>query len=330
MFASGPELLKRAINSVSESEEFQIPTPRNAACQVATLHIAEWLRAGNSAAFEGFCKLLLCLLVTCFEKTSKVLTNAQKTIWSNFHAVRISPELKHLWVSNFEHIVRKPLDGIFIQYVTQQVMEGLLKVRYPVTQTEASSTSSISLTREEDNALRYVAGYIPFALWEKLQRSRHPLKEDFIICLTEFCDEAIECTDLFTYSAQWVKEVNRGGLKKVNDMVYLLCREIELEVRKYFRMDSVRELNSGSKEKIVSAIMVNESVEFQWCLLSVDLQERGAQQLLKMIAELWVTIRGFSFTKSWLESYKQAKGKGTSKSKSLHTKLQTSKHVNTC
>ena len=150
--------------------------------------------------------------MTCFEKTSKVLTNAQKTIWSNFHAVRISPELNHLWVSNFEHIVQKPLDGIFIQYVTQQVMEGLLKVRYPVTQTEASSTSSISLTREEDNVLRYAAGYIPFALRQKLQRSRHPLKEDFIICLTEFCDEAIECTDLSTYSAvgkgseqRWVK-----------------------------------------------------------------------------------------------------------------------------
>ena len=71
--------------------------------------------------------------------------------------------------------------------------------------------------------------------------------------------------------------------------------------------------------------MVNESVQFQWCLLSVDLQEHGAQQLLKMIAELWVTIQGFSFTKSWLESYKQAKGKGTSKSKSLQTKLQTDK-----
>ena len=210
-------------------------------------------------------------------------------------------------------------------------MEGLLKVRYPVTQTEASSTSSISLTREEDNALRYAAGYIPFALRQKLQRSQHPLKEDFIICLTEFCDEAIECTDLSTYSAQWVKEVNRGGLKEVNDMVYLLCREIELEVRKYFRMDSVRELNSGSKEKIVSAIMVNESVEFQWCLLSVDLQERGAQQLLKMIAELWVTIRGFSFTKSWLESYKQAKGKALLRANHYGLNYrQTSKHVNTC
>ena len=77
--------------------------------------------------------------------------------------------------------------------------------------------------------------------------------------------------------------------------------------------------------------MVNESVEFQWCLLSVDLQERGAQQLLKMIAELWVTIRGFSFTKSWLESYKQAKGKALLRANHYGLNYrQTSKHVNTC
>ena len=54
LFACGPELLKRAINSVSESEEFQIPTPRNAACRVAALHTAEWLQAGNSAVFDAF------------------------------------------------------------------------------------------------------------------------------------------------------------------------------------------------------------------------------------------------------------------------------------
>ena len=140
-----------------------------------------------------------------------------KKAWSNFHTVRISPELKRLWASNFEQVVQKPLDPIFIQHVTQQVMEGLLKIRYPVSQAKASSSSTY-LAREEENALRYAAGYIPFALRQKLQRSRHPLKEDFIICLNEFCDKEIECTDNSTYSAQWVKQVNRGGLKEVNDM----------------------------------------------------------------------------------------------------------------
>ena len=326
LYTSGPVLLEGAIKSVSESEQFQISTPRNAACRAAALHITEWLRAGNSAAFEGFCRLLICLLMTCFGKSSKVLSNARKTVWSNFHTVRISPELKHLWTSNFEHVIQKPLDPIFIQYVTQQVMEGLLKIRYPVSQPITSSCSTTSLTHEEENALRYAAGYIPFALRRKLQRSQHPLKEDFIICLTEFCDEELDCTDISTYSAQWVKQVNRGGLQQVNDMAYLLCREIELEVRKYFVKDSIRELKAGSKEKIVDAILVNESVQFQWCRLSFDLQDSGAQELLKMIADLWVTIRGFSFVKSWLESYKQAKGKGTAKSKSLRTKLQSEHH----
>jgi hypothetical protein len=322
-FTSGPKLLKGAIESVAESEEFKLPTPRNAACRTAALKITEWLQAGNSMAFEGFCKLLICLLMTCFEKSSKVLSTAQKKVWSNFHAVRISPELKRLWASNIEMIVQKPLDPILIQYYTQHVMEGLLKIRYPVSQAEASCSSSTSLTQEEENALRYAAGYIPFALRQELQRSRHPLKEDFIICLTEFCNEDIECTDLSTYSAQWVKQVNRGGLREVNDMVYLLCREIELEVRKYFVKDSIRKLMPGSKEIIVGAILLNEFVQFQCCMLSLDLQDDDAQDLLKMIADLWVTIRGFSFVKSWLESYKQAKGKGTAKSRSLRAKLQS-------
>ena len=103
------------------------------------------------------------------------------------------------------------------------------------------------------------------------------------------------------------------------DMVFLLCREIEFEVRKYFMKDSIRELEAGSKDKIIGAI--------QWCMLSLDLQDNDAQELLKMIAKLWVTIRGFSFVKSWLESYKQAKGKGTAKSKSLRAKLQSDKYT---
>ena len=106
-------------------------------------------------------------------------------------------------------------------------------------------------------------------------------------------------------------------------MVYLLCREIELEVRKYFVKDSICKLMAGSKEKIVCAILLNEFVQFQCCMLSLDLQDDDAQDLLKMIADLWVTIRGFSFVKSWLESYKQAKGKGTAQSRSLRAKLQS-------
>ena len=107
--------------------------------------------------------------MTCFGNSSKVLSNARKKAWSKFHAVRIFPELKHLWA--FEPVVQKPLDPIVMQYVTQQIMEGLLKIRYPVSQPKASSSSTASLTYEEDNALRYTAGYIPFALRKKLQKS---------------------------------------------------------------------------------------------------------------------------------------------------------------
>jgi len=39
-------------------------------------------------------------------------------------------------------------------------------------------------------------------------------------------------------------------------------------------------------------------------------------QLLKQIIELFVTIRGFSYTSAWLEKFKQENKKGIQKSKS--------------
>ena len=63
-------------------------------------------------------------------------------------------------------------------------------------------------------------------------------------------------------------------------MAYLLCQEIELEVRKHYNNDSISQLVAGSKDKIVEAVLANESVQFQWCLVSMDLED-GAHELLQ-------------------------------------------------
>ena len=47
------------------------------------------------------------------------------------------------------------------------------------------------------------------------------------------------------------------------------------------------------------------------------------QQLLRMLAELYVTVRGFAYASMWMEQYKKAKKKSTQRSKSLRKKLYT-------
>ena len=42
-------------------------------------------------------------------------------------------------------------------------------------------------------------------------------------------------------------------------------------------------------------------------MLSVDIpEERNCLELLRHVVTLWLTIRGFSITKAWMEDYKSA------------------------
>lgn len=41
-------------------------------------------------------------------------------------------------------------------------------------------------------------------------------------------------------------------------------------------------------------------------MLSVDIEEEHNSELLQHIVQLWLTIRGFSISKAWMENYKCA------------------------
>ena len=60
-------------------------------------------------------------------------------------------------------------------------------------------------------------------------------------------------------------------------------------------------------------MLQDENVQFHWCMLTTDIEEDKAKVLLTMIVDLFVTVRGFSFTKSFMEMYKQATKKALRK-----------------
>ena len=47
------------------------------------------------------------------------------------------------------------------------------------------------------------------------------------------------------------------------------------------------------------SVIANDDVLFHWCLLSFETDDEDATQLLRMLVDLWITIRGFSFLSSW-------------------------------
>ena len=79
--------------------------------------------------------------------------------------------------------------------------------------------------------------------------------------------------------------------------------------------------SAGSKAALVESIATDEDVLFYWSITSAKWEEKEEQILLRMIIDLWVTVRGFSFAKSMLEMYKQAQKKSVLKSKGVRKQL---------
>ena len=78
------------------------------------------------------------------------------------------------------------------------------------------------LTLEETFGLQYAAGYIPRSLRKKITKSKHPPKNDLLLCLFDLLDEE---DDADHDSKRWMESINCGGLTRVNNSTYdvLFC-----------------------------------------------------------------------------------------------------------
>ena len=98
--------------------------------------------------------------------------------------------------------------------------------------------------------------------------------------------------------------MKKGEIKLVNNKIYHFFHAVEMRVRRHFSKASAPTLSAGSKAELVESIATDDDVNFFWSILSEE-----EQILLRMLIDLWVTIRGFSFSKSMMEMYKQAQKK---------------------
>ncbi len=169
-------------------------------------------------------------------------------------------------------------------------------------------------------ALRYVSGYICRKVQEKIKSSSLPNKEDMLLFLCEFSGDEWDESE---GTEDWINAIDRGGLWHVNDDVYAIFYMIEEEIRSYLVVSSAKSLNSETKATLLKAVLTNEDLLFKWSLLSSTVDESVGKVILKKIAELYITVRGFAFASSCLELYKQKFKKKTQKSKSLRKKLAT-------
>ena len=185
-------------------------------------------------------------------------------------------------------------------------------------------SEQLATSTEEQKVIPYMAGYILVSLRKKLERSSHHQKEEFILCLWGMCEDETDCEDFLAYTRHWVDRVNRGGLFIVSDLSYLLFEQLELNIHKLYNLSALDTSSSlCSRDEVREAVVGSDDIQFYWSQLSSDLDDDGSHQLLGMIVDFWITIRGFSFVRSFMEQYKQAHAVGTSKAKPLCKTLKS-------
>ena len=93
-----------------------------------------------------------------------MVRNSRGRMWEKFHKLRSSEVFRAGWVKFLHDSIESEACPIFFQFVTDSIMEGLIKEHFPVEASHSKEHGINTLDYEEVNALRYTAGYVTRAL----------------------------------------------------------------------------------------------------------------------------------------------------------------------
>ena len=284
----------------------------------------------NQQKFDQFCRELLRVIDTCLSDLDGCRGSTEKAkekAMTHFHSVRVL-QLPPVWSRLFVSLGMNSVCPLLLQSVNRRVFERRLidhlASSHPSCSSEAGAAPSV-MNAEEENALRYVSGYVALKLMRKYEKEDSPRASQFLETLSGMAVLGNESSFYdYTMAREWICSIDRGGLLHVNDGTYEFFKAVELQTRQLLP----EHLKNPSlvKETLIQRIKEDEDVQFQWSMLRVDIDEpTDSDELLQSVITLWVTIRGFSLTACWMEEYKKALQQCTSKRKALRKDLQLQK-----
>ena len=94
---------------------------------------------------------------------------------------------------------------------------------------------AVQLNSEEENALRYVSGYVALKLMRQYEKKEDEKATQFVECLSNMAVVGVE-SNFYEYTKEWIAAIYRGGLFHINDSAYHLFRAIEEKQDRYFHV----------------------------------------------------------------------------------------------
>lgn len=310
-------MLVEAVDEMIGDDGFQLGCRRMTEAVDFAKKLKEWMPKNEHAVtiFEE-------ALVKQFKRCScegMANKDSRANSLSKFHNLRCSEAFTNIW-----KVFLSPLDSqfaedpIFYQHISRKLFNNYIKQTFPIPNATTSRVPDLMLSFEEENALRYVAGYVCLKVYKKIRKSSDPKKDDLLLGIVDLIDDDYLATE--SASSSWVKIVDRGGLVHVHESVYSVFLNIELIVRFYLQKEKATTLPSNLKDKIMYEIIHDAEI---LSLIEIELEACDRMLLLEKVTELYITIRGFSFARSCIELHKQSSKKTLQKSRALRSKLSS-------
>ena len=101
--------------------------------------------------------------------------------------------------------------------------------------------------------------------------------------MIQFCVELSGDEDSDRGTEEWTNTLHRGGLWHVNDNTYIVFCVLEVEIRKHLNISAAKDLDNGTKETILKAVLKNEDLLFQWALVTSNSDDEVGQKVLELI-----------------------------------------------
>lgn len=315
-------MLVKVLQLVLEDEFYKINTPSIIEARESAGKILEWcLSDANNDSVDSFTKQLVeCLQNVISSSVTKSFHYNKEKLWKDFYILRTSKDFIKRW-TDFFHIINMPsIQPAFYQRLTDEIFKLLIQSHFQVVRLDDDTSTTV--TSNESNALRYIAGYVCRHLRKKLETENHELKEEMILCLTELIKDKSSTREACETDEEWKKKIDRGGLCYVKETTFQLFCAIEYQVRSV--LNTLTNPQPPAKVDIIKKTINDDDVQFYWLIASADFEiddKDTHNLLLNKIVELFLTVRGFSLAGIWMEKYKQLSKKSTQRSKSLRREL---------
>lgn len=263
-------VFKKIIEDIIDDPGFKLEAKAASNALIDAVKLHQWCEESNKLnnymLLHDFVRSLAYELDGCMSLKSQVQRSNREKMWEAFHKLQTNPAFIQRWQRFLVASIGSESTPILYQNVNDRLFRLLLKENLLVISDENTGEGTKEYTPtlcyEEQNALRYAAGYIPRALKDKISRSHDPNKE-LLLCSTELAEDDDESPH---ESKDWEKTVDRGGLFHVNHNV--LSMEIQI-LKQVHRIECGKiSADFSLRESVVPLITADDDVQFYWSLIS--------------------------------------------------------------